>query len=464
MHCWVLALVMISAVVLAVDEAFAAGAQGTAGGYRGIWYYNQETNDEYVYKYSGGLGTYCAKHIPLACYAPEVNKTFFCYGGVSDKGSLLEMVSCYDHATGTVPRPTILMDKRTTDAHDNVTIMLDDEGHVWTFCSAHGAGPRAYVFRSRRPYDVAEFEFVQETNFSYPQAWHMGERGWLFLHTRYEKSEGQMGRSLYWMTSSDGRRWSEPQRLARITMGHYQVSWPWRQKVGTAFNYHPERGLNWRTNLYYLETDDMGRTWRNAPGEPVEVPLHHAANPALVRDYQGEGLLVYMKDVNYDAEGRPIILYVTGRSWAPGPQNGPRTWNTAHWTGRDWEFGQVTASDNNYDTGCLHVEEDGAWRVIGPTETGPQPFNPGGEMALWISRDEGRSWKKERDVTRDSEYNHTYARRPVNAGPGFYALWADGHGRRPSESRIYFCDRDGNAFRLPFSMDGEMARPEKLHQ
>ena len=37
-------------------------------GYRGIWYMNQPSNDEYVYKYSGGLGTYCAKHKPFAIY------------------------------------------------------------------------------------------------------------------------------------------------------------------------------------------------------------------------------------------------------------------------------------------------------------------------------------------------------------------------------------------------------------
>ena len=27
-------------------------------GYRGIWYFNQKTDDEYVYKYSGGLGRF----------------------------------------------------------------------------------------------------------------------------------------------------------------------------------------------------------------------------------------------------------------------------------------------------------------------------------------------------------------------------------------------------------------------
>lgn len=52
-------------------------------GYRGIWYMNMPSNDGYVYKYSGGLGTYCAKHQPFAIYCREVNKTFFCYGGTA---------------------------------------------------------------------------------------------------------------------------------------------------------------------------------------------------------------------------------------------------------------------------------------------------------------------------------------------------------------------------------------------
>lgn len=33
-------------------------------GYRGICYFNQPSEDEYVFKYSGGLGTYPSNHIP----------------------------------------------------------------------------------------------------------------------------------------------------------------------------------------------------------------------------------------------------------------------------------------------------------------------------------------------------------------------------------------------------------------
>lgn len=52
-------------------------------GYRSMWYNlaSRGKVTEYGPKYSGGLGTYCAKHRPLAVYAAAANKTFFVYGG-----------------------------------------------------------------------------------------------------------------------------------------------------------------------------------------------------------------------------------------------------------------------------------------------------------------------------------------------------------------------------------------------
>ncbi len=437
-----------------------------ADGYRGIWYFNQPSDDEYKYKYSGGLGTYCAKHIPLAWYAKEVNKTFFCYGGSpADQNRLLHMVSFYDHQRGMVPRPTILLDKQTSDAHDNPTIMLDGHGYVWIFSSSHGMSRPAYIHKSTEPYSIDTFELISETNFSYPQVWYLPGGEFLFLHTRYGNEDSpvirQEHRRLFWMTSEDGRKWSDHNMLAFFGLGHYQISWPHDQKVGTAFNYHPESGgLNCRTNLYYVETDDSGQTWRNVQGEIIQPPLREITNKAMVYDYVADGLLVYMKDINFDAEGRPIIFYVTSRGFEAGPENNPRMWTTAHWNGQNWEIRAVTTSDSNYDTGCLHVEDDGTWRIIGPTQTGPQPFNPGGEMAMWVSGDEGANWTMTKQLTADSEFNHTYARRPVNAHPDFYAFWADGHTRRPSESRLYFCNAAGQVYRLPVNMSDDWATPE----
>jgi hypothetical protein len=54
--------------------------QPKADGYNGIWF-TLGQKSEHGDKYSGGLGTYTADHIPIAIYAPQVKKTFFVYGG-----------------------------------------------------------------------------------------------------------------------------------------------------------------------------------------------------------------------------------------------------------------------------------------------------------------------------------------------------------------------------------------------
>jgi hypothetical protein len=431
-----------------------------ANGYRGIWYQCGEQGGPYRYKYSGGLGTYCAKHRPLAVYAREVNKTFFCYGGTDAQNStLLHMVSYYDHTTGTVPRPTVLLDKRTTDAHDNPVLSIDAKGHLWIFSSAHGTARPAYVSVSKRPYDIDDFERVLVTNFSYPQPYYTPDMGFLLLHTRYGD-----GRRLYQMSSREGRTWSEPTLLAAIGWGHYQVSGRRDRKIGTAFNYHrphPKDGSHWRTNLYYMETDDFGQSWRTAASEPLDLPLADPRNTALVHDFEQEQLDVYVKDVALDASHQPVILYLTSRGNEAGPKNDPRTWRIARWTGDAWENHDVLVSNNNYDTGSLYIESPSLWRLIGPTEPGPQRYNSGGEVAMWTSTDHGSSWNRLRQLTRDSQYNHTYCRRPTDAHPEFYAFWADGHGLEPSPSRLYFTDREGtHVWRLPETMDGETARPE----
>ncbi|HRT94717.1 MAG TPA: hypothetical protein P5532_09880, partial [Planctomycetota bacterium] len=64
-----------------------------------------------------------------------------------------------------------------------------------------------------------------------------------------------------------------------------------------------------------------------------------------------------------------------------------------------------------------------------------------------------------RPMTKGSPYNHTYARRPLGAHPDFYAFWADGHARQPSDSRLYFCDKAGNVRRLPPLMKEENETP-----
>lgn len=40
----------------------------------------------------------------------------------------------YDHQSGLVPKPTIVHDKnKVYDPHDNPSILIDREGHIWTY-------------------------------------------------------------------------------------------------------------------------------------------------------------------------------------------------------------------------------------------------------------------------------------------------------------------------------------------
>ena len=76
----------------------ASAQNAKADGYKGIWFTLGQFS-EYGDKYSGGLGTYTANHIPIAIYSPEVKKTFFVYGGTTakDQRHLLIMISYFDH-------------------------------------------------------------------------------------------------------------------------------------------------------------------------------------------------------------------------------------------------------------------------------------------------------------------------------------------------------------------------------
>ncbi len=453
-------------------------------GYRGIWYSNQPSNDKYVYKYSGGLGTYPANHYPFSVYVASENKTFFCYGGADEAGkTLLHMVSYFDHKTGMVPKPTIVLDKKTDNAHDNPVMNIDAEGYIWLFSTAHGTNSPSYVHKSVKPYDITKFEQIHATklengkvvpmnNFSYLQSWYQPGNGFINLFTHYDRKvianqPSKPRRTISYMTSADGVNYSEWKDLATIEEGHYQTSGSFGNTVGTSFNFHPvkegENGLNYRTNLYYIQTKDFGKTWENVSGKKMQLPLTQIQNEALVKDYHSLGLNVYINDVAYDSKGHPIILYITSKGYQAGPENAPYTWNTARFTGSDWEILPVTTSDNNYDMGSLMVDKKGHWTIVGPTTTGPQAFNTGGEMVMWTSTNQGKSWKS-KTLTSNSMYNHSYARKPVNVHDGFFAFWADGHGRKRSVSHLYFSDKKGNVYQLPTEMKTEMMKPIKLNK
>jgi hypothetical protein len=442
-----------------------------ADGFKGIWYMNQPSNDEYVYKYSGGLAVYPANHRPFAIYSKVVDKTFFCFGGTDDANStLLHSVSYFDHKTKKLANPVILLDKKTTDAHDNPVISMDDQGYIWIFSTSHGVARPSYIHKSKKPYDIEDFETIKATeivdgkevpfnNFSYFQVYPIKGKGFIALFTKYQKGQRVIG----FNTTKDGIHWNEWKVLAHIQEGHYQISTESNGKVGVAFDYHPKgKGLNYRTNLQYLETSDFGQSWQNLQGQNAQLPLTDANNLAVVYDYASEKLNCYLLDITFDPQLKPAILVISSKGFEAGPGNNPREWTLFRGKQNKWEHHVVTTSDSNYDMGSIYVESDKVLKVVGPTVDGPQAYNPGGEVAMWLSKDGGKTWKKEKQMTKNSTMNHSYVRKPVGARPDFYGIWADGHGRKPSESYLYFTNSKGDVYQLPRHSTDAMITPERL--
>ncbi|MFT3946489.1 MAG: BNR-4 repeat-containing protein [Agriterribacter sp.] len=438
-----------------LNNAVAQNAK--ADGYRGIWFTLGQFS-AYGDKYSGGLGTYTSSHVPVAVYAKQVHKTFFVYGGTTqqDEKHLLIMIGYFDHKKKSVPKPVIVYDKKgVDDPHDNASLSIDKDGFIWVFVSGRGTSRPGLIFKSNEPYSIDAFEEILQGEMTYPQPWSVKGKGFLYLFTKYTK-----GRELYWKTSEDGRNWTEDKKLAGMG-GHYQVTNLHNKKLVSVFNYHPGGNVDKRTNIYLVQSVDMGKTWATVNGKTIQTPLTDPVNDALIKDYEAEGKLVYINDLNFDKNGNPVILAVISKNFQPGPVGYPRVWTIMHWMGNSWRFDSVCTSTHNYDMGSLYIERD-KWQIIGPTETGSQQYGTGGEMALWESADEGKTWKKQVALTVNSTRNHSYARRPLNAHSGFYSFWADGNADTLSVSNLYFCNKKGKVWKLPYNMQNDFEKPELL--
>lgn len=442
---------------ICVLQSISSTAQQKADGYKGIWFTLGQFS-AYGDKYSGGLGTYTANHIPVAVYSKTAHKTFFVYGATraENEKHLLISISFFDHKSHQVPKPTVVYDKMgVNDPHDNASLSIDDNGYIWVFVSGRNTSRPGLIFKSNQPYSIDGFTQISEGEMTYPQPWFMPGKGFIYLFTKYTN-----GRELYWKTSQDGISWSSDQHLAGMG-GHYQLSGMHGNKLVTVFNYHPGGNVDKRTNLYLLQSDDMGKSWQTIEGASVTTPLTKKHNPALAHDFEKESKLVYLNDLNFDKDGNPIVLAVISRHHQPGPQGDPREWIIFHWKNGKWNEHRVTVSSHNYDMGSLYVEGKN-WTIIGPTAPGPQPYGTGGEMVVWESRNEGGTWKKTKTLTENSTRNHSYARRPLHAHKDFYAFWADGNASEFSRSELYYSNKKGEVFKLPYNMENNVEKPVAL--
>lgn len=210
-------------------------------------------------KYSGALGTYTAKHTPLAIYAKEVDKTFFVYGGTraEDERHLLCMIGEYNHKTGMLSKPTVVYDKNgIDDPHDNPSIMIDNDGFIWVFVSGRAVSRPGFKYKSKEPYNIDVFIQMTEEEFTYPQPWNTVE-GHFHFFTKYTGV-----RQLYFETNDKGHTWEKNKTLTENSeLSHSYVRRPVHYKSPFCFFWSDGNSHNFsKSHLYF--GDFKGNIWQ----------------------------------------------------------------------------------------------------------------------------------------------------------------------------------------------------------
>jgi len=427
-------------------------------GYKGIWY-SSGPSLEYGYKFSGGVSTFASWHRPIAIYSPKARKTFFVYGGTTnaDERHLLIMISYFDHKTHMVPKPVIVYDKMgVREPYDNASLAIDDKGFLWVFISGYNRTRPGFIYKSSNPYSIDSFELVREIEMISPQPWWIDGEGFVLFYSKLSK-----GLDMWCASGSDGKSWPIDKKLVSMG-GNLQIGDIHEGKIVTVFNYFPKGDIDSQTNLYFLQSDDLGMTWKTIEGSPLQIPLTDVSNEALIRNFEQERKEVYLSDMDFDSHGNPVILAIISSSSVPGPGSGSRDWFVISRKDGNWNFTKVCESTHNFDRGSIHIG-DSEWKVIGPTEPGPQKYGTGGEVALWISRNEGVDWQKVTNVTINSINNNSFVRHPVNAQKDFFALWTDGNANELSRSYLYFTNEKCNkVWMLPYEMKENSRKPVRI--
>lgn len=408
---------------------------------RGVWYacgYRVCTLPGHDYVYSGPMATYCAWHRPMAVYAPDTNRTYWVYGNADNAPT----ITSYDHATRQFAYPVVLGSNPDGDAHRNPTLALDEQGYLYVFYGSHGHP--THCLRSRRPYDFTAWDTMSdlpEPRTTYPQPWLVspGE-----IMVSYRQAPGWNCTT----TTDGGRTWAPPTNVVNFgcpdeAAGCAECS-IYAVSVAASQGYPRAVHLAWsrlgggtpeeiatkhlwarRYNVYYAWTGDGGRTWRRSDGSEYDLPItEDAAEKVYGCGQRG----VWLKDIQLDAAGRPLILFLDAE-----PATYESQWLVARPRVDGWTTSWLATSDHMYDDGGLVYLSEADIRVYGPT-TDVQPHEDGGEIEEWQTGDGGATWRNTGHVTAGSRYSHNNVKVVFGHehGPGdLRVVWSYGDSNYP---------------------------------
>ncbi len=496
-----------------------------------------------IEKYSGTLAFGSHKHAPVAIERPSglnngKNYIYFVFSGpvyIDDGGGLTTTangetstatefrlldtsvnppvrikksptlgiyVSKYNPETQQVAPPILVHTKFTDDFHDNAVINMDDQGYIYVLISGRNNNRQMILYRSNTPYSMDSFTDITPTKIeNTPTAAANGNSQYKMSYPKFFWTDNGYFRLIYNDYDNNGNRDlysgklevyenNMPLATAKLTvdaisnsgLGHYAVGDSRGNEIVIAFNEH-SRGIDNRTNLYFIQSFDGGESWHKMGDSPTDQPLSLPLtsgniSSVAVKEYTAthESRSIYVKDIAFGGSGQykyPEIV-VLGIKDAPNAnlaipsKNYDRyfaTWyynhNTDSWQGQ--RFSNLV--DHNYSSAALH--QSGQSKVIyAQTPDGQENFLAGGSIAMGnlvdLNHTGGVLAYNVADVSfTDERYCEFNNIRPIhtNAVLGSDHLWAvasGGNMQRYSEHNpIFFIVKDANntVLKLPSSFD-----------
>jgi len=329
-----------------------------------------------VPKYTA-VGTYTAKHIPLAYWS---NETLYHVFTDNSDGDFHVFA-----AKGNEEIVEVHTIENWVDMHTNAIIYVDDDGYVFVHVASRGLSHKfqsGKILKSQTPYelDFLCIDGCDNINFeAYPQVWltnwdtHVG-------YTYYTKdADIHPTRNIreLWYRVGD-------KRVQLVKGGHYAVSYYDGETLYLAYNQLVDARPDNRINLYLMKTDN-GVDWFTIDNKPLELPLAPHSDDTLI--YESNGY-VYMKDITDGVK----ISFVESSDF--DPTKGERLIKEWH----NGEIKTINETNHNYNSSSYF----GEYTIT--TQDGTAGYG-GGDMVLYSDGLE---------IFRDNTCNWNYVRKAIN--------------------------------------------------
>jgi len=279
-----------------------------------------------------------------------------------------------DIHTGNVVDYTTLSGTLSGDPDHNLpSICIDDDGYIYVMGGVHGSNGVGFppFCRSTAP-ETLEFTAWRDLAFdkdvTYPHLFNIGNTVYcIYRHETTDTSEAK----ITW-TEDRGDTWTTPLTIFRLTGVNNRI-YPHMSGVvvdangvihwvGTRRDSNAGGINDWGPGIYYMKSDDGGKTWKKADGTVLNLP----ADPTTADDVTVTGMLsVVASEIKVLPNGSPIVLFVQEYTVDTTQY---RRYYVSYWNGSQWNVKLVVKDVLSFwsSKASLEVINNTTWVVYYP--------------------------------------------------------------------------------------------------